>query len=94
MTLYIAVKTNVQVCRATNNTEDWVRYKNSRNSVKFNLRNAESNHVRTQIEHCKGNSRSTWKVIKSCVPAKESTKLCHQNDHRRIAVEFNITSLQ
>ena len=80
----------LKVFRATNNTEDWVKYKNLRNSVKFNLRNSESNHVRTQIGHCKGNSRSTWKVIKSCIPAKESTKLCYQNDHRRIAEEFNI----
>ena len=28
-------------------------------------------------------------MIKSCIPAKESTKLCYQNDHRRIAEEFN-----
>ena len=34
-----------KVFRATSNTEDWVKYKNLRNSVKFNLRNAESNHV-------------------------------------------------
>ena len=79
----------LKVFRATNNTEDWVKYKNLRNSVKFNLRNAESNHVRNEIEHCKGNSRSTWKVIKSCIPAKESTKLCYKNDHTRIAEEFN-----
>ena len=79
----------LKVFRATNNMDDWVKYKNLTNSVKFNLRNAESNHVRTPIEHCKGNSRSTWKVIKSCIPAKESTKLCYQNDHRRIAEEFN-----
>ena len=78
----------LKVFRATNNMDDWVKYKNLRNSVKFNLY-AESNHARTQIEHCKGNSRSTWKVIKSCILAEESTKLCCQNDHRRIAEEFN-----
>ena len=50
----------LKIFRATNNMDDWVKYKNLRNSVKFNLRSAESNHVRTQIEHCKGNSRSTW----------------------------------
>ena len=28
-------------------------------------------------------------MIKSCIPAKESTKLCYQNDNTRIAEEFN-----
>ena len=79
----------LKVFRATNSMDDWVKYKSLRNSVKFNLRNAESKHVCTQIELCKGNPRSTWKVIKSCIPAKESTKLCYQNDHTRIAEEFN-----
>ena len=60
-----------------------------RNSIKTNLRKAETNHVRTQIKNCKGNSRSTWKVIKRCIPAKESTKLCYKNNHRKIAEEFN-----
>ena len=78
-----------KVFRATHNTEDWVKYKSLRNSVKFNLRNAESNYVRTQIEHCKGNPRSTWKVIKSCIPTKESTNAGYQKDHSRIAEGFN-----
>ena len=79
----------LKVFRATHNTEDWAKYKNLRNSVKFNLKNSESNYVRTQIEHCKGNPRSTWKVIKSCIPTKESTNPGYQKDHRRIAEEFN-----
>ena len=33
------------VFRTTDNQEDWVKYKNIRNSVKLNLRNTESNHV-------------------------------------------------
>jgi hypothetical protein len=28
-------------------------------------------------------------VIKRCIPAKESTKLCYKNNHRKIAEEFN-----
>ena len=79
----------LKVFRGTNSMDDWVKYKNLRNFVKFKLRNAESNHVGTQIERSKGNSRSTWNVIKSCIAAKESTKLCYQIDHRRIAEEFN-----
>jgi hypothetical protein len=65
------------------NTEDWVKHKSLRNSIKINLRKAETNHVRTQIKNCKGNSRFTWKVI------KESTKLCYKNNHSKIAEEFN-----
>ncbi len=61
-----------------------------RNSVKFKLRNAESIYVRTQIEHCKGNPRSTWKVIKSCIRTKESTNPGYQKDHSRIAEKFNV----
>ncbi len=79
----------LKVFRATHNTDDWVKYKSLRNSVKFNLRNAEFNYIRTQIEHCKGNPRSTWKVIKSCIPTKESTNAGYQKGHSRIAEEFN-----
>jgi hypothetical protein len=60
-----------------------------RNSVKINLRKEETNRVRTQIKNCKGNSRSTWKVIKRCIPAKEYTKCCYKNNHSKIAEEFN-----
>ena len=69
--------------------EDWVKYKSLRNSIKTDLRKAETNRVRTQIKNCKGNCRSTWKVIKRCIPAKESTKLCYKNNHSKIADEFN-----
>ena len=43
------------------------------------------NYIRTQIEHCKGNPRSTWKVIKSYIPTNPD----YQKDHIRIAEEFN-----
>jgi hypothetical protein len=49
----------LEIFRATHNTEDWVKYKSLRNSVKINLRKTETNHVCTQIKNCKGNSRST-----------------------------------
>jgi hypothetical protein len=49
----------LKIFRATHNTEDWVKHKSLRNSVKTNLTKAETNHVRTQIKNCKGNSKFT-----------------------------------
>ncbi len=79
----------LNIFKQSRHMEDWKDYKQLRNSVKSSLRTAESNYVRNQIEKCKGNPRTMWKVIRGSLPTKEATKPCYQNDHAVIANEFN-----
>ncbi len=57
--------------------------------MKTLLRTAQSNYVRNQIEKYKGNSRSMWKVIRECLPSRDSDKPIYQKDHKVLANEFN-----
>ncbi|CAB4039113.1 Hypothetical predicted protein [Paramuricea clavata] len=79
----------LRIFRLSRNAEDWVVYRQLRNSIKTSLRAAESNFVRNQIEEYKGNSRSMWKVIRGCLPSKDSEKPVYQKDHKKLANEFN-----
>ena len=79
----------LNIFKQSRHIEDWKDYKQLRNSVKSSLRTAGSNYVRNQIEKCKGNQRTMWKVIRGCLPTKEVTKPCYQKDHAVIANEFN-----
>ncbi len=77
------------VFRLSHNAKDWDVYKQVRNSMKTLLRTAQSNYVRNQIEKYKGNSRSMWKVIRECLPSRDSEKPIYQKDHKVLANEFN-----
>lgn len=79
----------LKLFRLSRNEEDWDVYKQLRNSVKTSLRTAESNYVRNQIEEYKGDSRSMWKVIRGCLPSKDSEKPVYQKDHKILVHEFN-----
>ena len=80
----------LRMFRLSRNAEDWDVYRQLRNSIKTSLRAAESNFVRNQIEEYKGNnSRSMWKVIRGCLPSKDSEKPVYQKDHKKLANEFN-----
>ena len=82
----------LRIFRLSRNAEDWDVYRQLRNSIKTSLRAAESNFVRNQIEEYKGNSRSMWKVIRGCLPSKDSEKPVYQKDHKKLANEFNSLS--
>ncbi len=75
----------LNIFKQSHHIEDWKDYKQLKNSVKSFLRTAESNYLHNQIEKCKGNLRTMWKVIRRCLPTKEVTKPCYQKDHDVIA---------
>ncbi len=79
----------LRVFRILHNAEDWDVYKQLRNSIKTLLRTAEPNYVRNQIEKYKGIPRSIWKVIRECLPSRDSDKPVYQKDHKVLANEFN-----
>ena len=74
--------------RQTRTPEDWENYRTLRENVKTRLREAEREHVKTELQHCQKNS-SMWKVIRSCVPHKEISKPVFSRDLKEMAEEFN-----
>jgi hypothetical protein len=64
----------LRIFRLLRNAGDWDVYRQLRNSIKTSSRAAESNFVGNKIEEYKGNSRSMWKVIRGCLPSKDSEK--------------------
>ena len=64
----------LRIARETRSPRDWELYQASRKHVKTRLREAEMNFVQYELRQCKKNS-SKWKVIRNCVPRKESTHL-------------------
>ena len=49
----------------------WNTYRFFRQEVKREIRLAEMEHVRTELESSNGNSNSIWKVLNRCLPRKE-----------------------
>ena len=71
--------------KLSHHIQDWEVHEGLRNFVKVSLRIAESNYIRNQIEKYKENSRSMWKVIRGCLPEKESSKPFYKKDHNLLA---------
>ena len=63
-------------------------YRNLRNEVKSKLKVAERKYVRNELEHSH-NTNSKWKIIKNCIPRKESTQQVCTKDIKEVASEFN-----
>ena len=57
---------SLKVFRFSREEEDWNAYMLLRNSIKSSIRAAESDHAKKQIEMCKSDARSMWKVIWVC----------------------------
>ena len=55
--------------------------------VKTKLREAEKGYIQEELEHSQ-NTRSKWKVIRSCIPCKETTQQVYTRD-KEVADEFN-----
>jgi hypothetical protein len=75
--------------KRTRGIDDWRAFKNAQRSVKFTLKAAEKQHVRTEVNLHKDNSRSLRKVINRCIPSKDERILtCHKNT-LQVANDFN-----
>ena len=78
----------LKIAKETNSPQEWQTYRAKRNEVKVRLREAEREHVQSQLASCQKNS-SKWKVIRNCIPRKESTQAVYSRDVKIIADEFN-----
>ena len=78
----------MRTARSTKSTTDWEIYRKLKKEVKSKLRDAEMEYVRKQLEH-NHNINSKWKIIKNCIPCKESTQQVYTKDMKEVANEFN-----
>ena len=66
-------------------TPDWEEYKESRNTVKRFLKDAQKYYVRGEILAHKNNSVSLWKVINNSIPSKEKQIHVYSKDLKCVA---------
>ncbi len=78
-----------KIGRQTRMQSDWEKFHMCRESVKRKLRGAERKYVQNEI-YISNKSRSMWKVIRDCVPHKETTELNHLRNVEELAEEFNV----
>jgi hypothetical protein len=75
--------------KRTRDIDDRRAFKNAQRSVKSTLKAAEKQHVRTEVNLHKGNSRSLWKVINRCIPSKDKIILTYHKNTLEVANDFN-----
>ena len=66
----------------------WNTYRFFRQEVKREIRLAEMEHVRTELENSNGNSNSIWKVLNRCLPRKDQPLSTTENPFSQ-ANKFN-----
>ncbi|CAB4037391.1 Hypothetical predicted protein [Paramuricea clavata] len=66
--------------KRTRDIDDWRAFKNAQRSVKSTLKAAEKQHVQTEVNLHKDNSRSLWKVINRCIPSKDKRILTYHKN--------------
>ena len=67
---------------------DWELHRDLREEVKTKLRGAEKGYIQEELERSQ-NTRSKWKVIRSCIPRRETTQQVYTRDLKEVADEFN-----
>ena len=78
----------LRIARQTKSPRDWEFYRASRKHVKTCLGETERNFLQSEVQRCKKDT-SKWKVIRNCIPRKESTRLAYSRDLKTLADEFN-----
>ena len=74
--------------RRTRMPLDWELYRDLREEVKTKLREAGKGYIQEELERSQ-NTRSKWKVIRSCIPRREKTQQVYTRDLKGVAGEFN-----
>ena len=74
--------------RRTGMPLDWELYRDLNEEVKTKLREAEKGYIQEELERSQ-NTRSKWKVIRSCIPRSETTQQVYTRDLKEVADEFN-----
>ena len=79
----------LKTARSTKSTTDWEIYRELKKEfVKSKLRDAEREYVWKELEHSH-NISSKWKIIKNCIPRKESTQQVCTKDMKEVANGVN-----
>ena len=55
---------------------------------KIRLRKAEHEYINKEMEGCQ-NTSSQWKLIRNCLPRKETTQQVYTKEVKEVAEEFN-----
>ena len=77
-----------KVARQTGAKSDWNQYRIMRDVVKRKLRESKREYVNKELEKNRS-SNAMWKVIRKCIPRKESIKPVYTKDTKLHAEEFN-----
>ena len=75
--------------RQSRNADVWKVYKEAWRSVKQLLKNAECDHIRTEVQSHKDNPGSLWKIINTGVPSKEKETPVYSRDTELVDNDFN-----
>ena len=67
----------------------WKAYKEVRRSVNQLLKNAECDHIRTEVQSHRDNLGSLWKIINTCIPSKVKETPVYSRDTELVADDFN-----
>jgi len=67
---------------------DWELYRDSRQAVKIKLRKAEHEYINKEMEG-RQNTSSQWKLIRNCLPRKETTQQVYTREVKEVAEGFN-----
>ena len=73
--------------RESRKAHAWKASKEARRSVKQLLKNAECDHIRTEVQSHKDNP--LWKIINTCIPSKEKEIPVYSRDTELFANDFN-----
>ena len=77
-----------KIARETGALVDWQYYRDCRNDVKTVLREAEKEYVQNEIKKNQSSSER-WKVIRNCIPTRETSRPAYSRDMKELATEFN-----
>ena len=81
-----------KIAKRSNDYLAWAAYKNFKREVKREIRLAEREFVKNQIESSPNNTNSIWKTIRLCLPKKSSSLRTFVKDDKVVAEEFNSSS--
>ena len=67
----------------------WKAYKEARRCIKQLFKNAECDHIRTEVQSHKDNPGSLRKIINTCIPSKEKETPVYSRNTELVANDFN-----
>ena len=73
----------------TRHNTDWQNFKESRNTVKKMLLEAERRHTFEEVRLHKNNSSSLWKIINRAIPSKDKERPAYTKNLTVVANELN-----